>query len=57
MSMKKRMMDAIGENSLNEGTEIDVLYKHLRMVPSFKNLGMDRQGELSIKILKLIKKG
>jgi len=34
---------------------IDLIYKHLMMVPDFKKLSMDRQGEISMKVLALIK--
>lgn len=53
-----RMAGMLKEAStLNEGKEIDVLYEALLSVPSFKNLGMDRQGELTMKIMKMIQKG
>ncbi len=43
--------------TMDEGNEIDTLYDALAKVPSFEKLGMDRQGELAMKILKMIKKG
>ena len=33
---------------------IDKIYKALRNLPEFKNLSLDRQGEISIKIANLI---
>ena len=37
------------------GKTIDNIYKHLMMVPEFKKLSMDRQGEISMKVLAMIK--
>jgi len=34
---------------------VDKVYNQLIKIPEFKNLSMDRQGELSIKIAKMIK--
>lgn len=36
------------------GKTIDNIYKHLMMVPEFKKLSMDRQGEISMKVLAMI---
>lgn len=42
------------ENKLNETKLVDKVYKALEKIPEFKNLSMDRQGEISIKIVKMI---
>jgi len=34
---------------------IDVIYNQLMKVPEFKKLSMDRQGEISMKVLAMIK--
>jgi len=42
------------DNKLNEEKLVDAIYKALSKVKEFKNLSMDRQGEISIKVKKLI---
>lgn len=44
------------DEKLNEGKLVDSVYKALAKVPEFKNLSMDRQGEISIAVEKMIKK-
>jgi hypothetical protein len=50
-SMKADLDKKYGSAS---GKTIDNIYKHLMMVPEFKKLGMDRQGEISMKVLSMI---
>jgi hypothetical protein len=44
------------EEKLNEGKLTDAVYKALAKIPEFKNLSMDRQGEISMAVEKMIKK-
>jgi hypothetical protein len=39
---------------LTEGTLSDKIYKALSKIPEFKNLSMDRQGEIIVKVSKMI---
>ena len=39
---------------LNEAKLVDKIYKVLSTIPEFKNLSMDRQGEISVKVQKMI---
>ena len=41
-------------NKLNEAKLVDKIYKALEKIPEFKNLSMDRQGEISVKVQKMI---
>lgn len=51
MSILKRIDD-----KLNEAKLVDKVYKALKTIPEFKNLSMDRQGEISVAIQKMIEK-
>ena len=44
------------DNKLNEAKLVDAVYKALSKVKEFKNLSMDRQGEISVKVEKMIGK-
>ena len=48
-----KILDKI-ENKLNEAKLVDKIYKALSTIPEFKNLSMDRQGEISVKVQKMI---
>ncbi len=50
-SMKADLEDKYGPAT---GKTIDVIYKHLLMVPEFKKLSTDRQGEIAVKVLMMI---
>jgi hypothetical protein len=52
--MKDYLEKAMKGVVLSEEKTIDLIYKHLMMVPDFKKLSMDRQGEISMKVLKMI---
>lgn len=41
---------------LTESKTVDDIYKALMKIPVFKNLSMDRQGEISMEVEKMIKK-
>ena len=44
--------------NLQEGPAYEIpLFKALEKIPGFKNLSMDRQGEIYNEIVKLVKKG
>jgi hypothetical protein len=53
--MKKLLLNRIDEK-LNEGKLVDAVYNALVKIPEFKNLSMDRQGEISTAVEKMIKK-
>ena len=42
------------DNKLNEGKLVDDIYKALKKIKEFKNLSMDRQGEISMAVKKMI---
>ena len=42
------------ESKLNEAKLVDRIYKALEKIPEFKNLSIDRQGEISVKVQKMI---
>ena len=42
------------DNKLNEAKLVDTVYKALMKIPEFKNLSMDQQGEISVKVQKMI---
>ena len=42
------------DNKLNEGKLVDAVYKALMKIPEFKQLSMDQQGEISVKVQKMI---
>lgn len=44
------------DKKINEGKLTDAVYKALVKIPEFKNLSMDRQGEISMAVEKMIKK-
>ncbi len=43
------------EDKINEGKITDAVYKALMKIPEFKGLSMDRQGEISAAVEKMIK--
>lgn len=53
--MKDYLEKAMRGVVLSEEKTINLIHKHLMMVPDFKKLSMDRQGEISMKVLKMIK--
>jgi hypothetical protein len=42
------------DNKLNEAKLVDAVYKALMKISEFKNLSMDQQGEISVKVQKMI---
>ena len=44
------------DNKLNEEKLVDKIYKALNTIPEFKKLSMDRQGEISVSVKKMIEK-
>jgi hypothetical protein len=38
-----------------QGKTVDLIYNHLMKVPEYKKLSMDRQGEIAMKVLMMIK--
>ena len=44
----------VGGNKAKHDKAIDAIYNNLIKVPEFKRLSMDRQGEISMKVLALI---
>ena len=42
------------DNKLNEAKLVDQVYIALAKIPDFKSLSMDRQGEISIAVKKMI---
>ena len=52
---KSELRKMIKEELLNEDKLIDNIYKSLQNIKEFKNLSMDAQGEICIKIKKMLK--
>jgi hypothetical protein len=54
---RDRILEAYERILESNGKLKDEVYKALSNIKEFKNLSMDRQGELSIQIAKMIQRG
>ena len=55
MGFDRKSVNWVNEDQINEAKLVDQIYKQLANIKEFKNLSMDRQGEISVSVEKMIK--